>query len=156
MQSVEASIAEISAIAAAGEVYMNPGDEVTGIPDFSTELQSHAPRLFVVRPDGSGFEWSVQQRMERQLQDTPARDTRTGQDVSFLTLASGKKISVHQTLTATESAGLRSGMQQFKAWRKGEQTKLRELPTHTTADASQGDESGDHPLQVRRKQHAYL
>ena len=142
LQSIEEFIAEVAAIAAAEEVYVNPSDAISQ-SDLQrivarVALRSHEPRLFVVHPDGSGFEWSVPQRMERQLAamcgDQPLGDENV--DISLLTLPSGKTVSVHKSLDEQEKAELLQGMQEFAAWKRGDANTLGELSVRDAEAAS--------------------
>ena len=117
-ESVDEMIVEIAAIAAAGEVY---GDE-GGPPPPPKDVSSHAPRLFVVRPDGSGFEWAIQEEIEYAL----ARGERTEETISapepnsVVCSVGGRMVTMHPSLTEEEVEKLQDGLARFEQWELGE------------------------------------
>jgi hypothetical protein len=119
---VEDMVTEIAAIYDAGEVY---GDE-SGPPPPPAPVSSHGPRCFVVRPDGSGFEWSLQAEAEAVLAEggvvsqeaVPAEP-----DSVVYTIAGGaveRTITVHPSLTDGESEKMAEGISRYENWTMGE------------------------------------
>lgn len=93
----------------------------------SMQVLSHAPELFVVNPDGSGYEWCVQDTIENTLstwdgQGLLLQERMPNENLSCALTAQGhtRKLSYHPALTDMEREQFSDGVEQFAAWTASE------------------------------------